>query len=134
MFSRRLKNLSPYVPGEQLTDRDYIKLNANENPYPPCPDVLNDAASFLREHGEGTALYPDPESVGLRRAIASMLNESGGVLNKAQPLPFSLTEDMIFCGNGSDEALSFVFYAFFDSDKPLLAPEYTYSFYPVYAG
>ena len=134
MFSRRLKNLSPYVPGEQLTDRDYIKLNANENPYPPCPDVLNDAASFLREHGERTALYPDPESVGLRRAIASMLNESGGVLNKAQPLPFSLTEDMIFCGNGSDEALSFVFYAFFDSDKPLLAPEYTYSFYPVYAG
>lgn len=134
MFSRRLKNLSPYVPGEQLTDRDYIKLNANENPYPPCPDVLNDVASFLREHGERTALYPDPESVGLRRAIASMLNESGGVLNKAQPLPFSLTEDMIFCGNGSDEALSFVFYAFFDSDKPLLAPEYTYSFYPVYAG
>jgi len=134
MFSRRLKNLSPYVPGEQLTDRDYIKLNANENPYPPCPDVLNDAVSFLREHGERTALYPDPESVDLRRAIASMLNESGGVLNKAQPLPFSLTEDMIFCGNGSDEALSFVFYAFFDSDKPLLAPEYTYSFYPVYAG
>ena len=134
MFSRRLKNLSPYVPGEQLTDRDYIKLNANENPYPPCPDVLNDAVSFLREHGERTALYPDPESVGLRRAIASMLNESGGVLNKAQPLPFSLTEDMIFCGNGSDEVLSFIFYAFFDSDKPLLAPEYTYSFYPVYAG
>ena len=134
MFSRRLKNLSPYVPGEQLTDRDYIKLNANENPYPPCPDVLNDAASFLREHGERTALYPDPESVGLRRAIASMLNESGGVLNKTQNLPFTLTEDMIFCGNGSDEALSFVFYAFFDSDKPLLAPEYTYSFYPVYAG
>jgi histidinol-phosphate aminotransferase 1 len=134
MFSRRLKNLSPYVPGEQLTDRDYIKLNANENPYPPCPDVLNDAVSFLREHGERTALYPDPESVGLRRAIASMLNESGGVLNKAQPLPFSLTEDMIFCGNGSDEALSFIFYAFFDSDKPLFVPEYTYSFYPVYAG
>ena len=134
MFSRRLKNLSPYVPGEQLTDRDYIKLNANENPYPTCPEVLNDAAAFLREHGERTALYPDPESVGLRRAIASMLNESGGVLNKTQSLPFTLTEDMIFCGNGSDEVLSFIFYAFFDSDKPLLAPEYTYSFYPVYAG
>ena len=134
MFSRRLKNLSPYVPGEQLTDRDYIKLNANENPYPPCPDVLNDAAAFLREHGERTALYPDPESVGLRRAIASMLNESGGVLNKTQSLPFTLTEDMIFCGNGSDEVLSFIFYAFFDSDKPVFAPEYTYSFYPVYAG
>ena len=110
MFSRRLKNLSPYVPGEQLTDRDYIKLNANENPYPPCPDVLNDAVSFLREHGERTALYPDPESVDLRRAIASMLNESGGVLNKTQSLPFTLTEDMIFCGNGSDEVLSFIFY------------------------
>ena len=134
MFSRRLKNLSPYVPGEQLTDRDYIKLNANENPYPPCPEVLNDAAAFLHEHGERTALYPDPESVGLRRAIASMLNESGGVLNKTQSLPFTLTEDMIFCGNGSDEVLSFIFYAFFDSDKPLLVPEYTYSFYPVYAG
>ena len=134
MFSRRLKNLSPYVPGEQLTDRDYIKLNANENPYPPCPEVLNDAASFLREHGERTVLYPDPESIGLRRAIASMLNESGGVLNKTQSLPFTLTEDMIFCGNGSDEVLSFIFYAFFDSDKPVFAPEYTYSFYPVYAG
>jgi histidinol-phosphate aminotransferase len=118
MFAKRFSELRPYVPGEQPRDRVYIKLNANENPYPPAPSVqkaLNefDAASFR--------LYPDPDATELREAIAAMLG--GGV-----------TKDMIFAGNGSDEVLSFIFYTFFDSDAPLYFPEHTYSFYPVYSG
>ncbi len=118
MFAKRFAGLKPYVPGEQPTDRAYIKLNANENPYPPSPEVEKvlrdfDPALFQR--------YPDPDARELRSAIADMLG--GGV-----------SPEMIFAGNGSDEVLSFVFYAFFDSDSPLRFPEHTYSFYPVYAG
>lgn len=118
MFSKRFYDLCPYIPGEQPADRDYIKLNANENPYPPAPAVGTelqkfDIANFRR--------YPDPDSRLLRTAIARMLGKG-------------IHENMIFAGNGSDEVLSFVFYAFFDSDIPLLFPEHTYSFYPVYAG
>ena len=134
MFAQRLKNLKPYKPGEQPKDRDYIKLNANENPYLPSPkikDVLKDI------NLQKLALYPDPDSHELKKAIARSLNKTGGVLVPAKDQPaldFEITEDMIFCGNGSDEILSFVFYAFFDSDKPLVSPEFSYSFYPVYAG
>lgn len=118
MFARRFRDLHPYVPGEQPTDREYIKLNANENPYPPAPAVREaldsfDIALFRR--------YPDPDAHALRRGIAAMLGNG-------------ISEEMIIAGNGSDEILSFVFYAFFDSDAPLLFPAHTYSFYPVYAG
>lgn len=118
MFAKRFSDLRPYVPGEQPKDRAYIKLNANENPYPPSPAVARvlkefDASSFR--------LYPDPDASELRSAIASMLGHG-------------VRPSMIFAGNGSDEVLSFVFYAFFDSDAPLSFPEHTYSFYPVYAG
>lgn len=134
MFARRLQQLNPYKPGEQPKDREYIKLNANENPYEPSPKVAEALKNIpLKKLG----LYPDPDSSLLRSAIADELNASRGVLVAAadQPeLPFKITPDMIFCGNGSDEVLSFVFYAFFDSDKPLVLPEHTYSFYPVYAG
>lgn len=118
MFAKRFSDLRPYVPGEQPKDRVYVKLNANENPYPPSPEVQK----ILREFDTAQLrLYPDPDALDLRRAIARMLG--GGV-----------TPEMIFTGNGSDEVLSFVFYAFFDSDAPLHFPEHTYSFYPVYAG
>ncbi|HHU36115.1 MAG TPA: histidinol-phosphate transaminase [Treponema sp.] len=118
MFTKRFYDLCPYVPGEQPVDRDYVKLNANENPYPPAPAVGTelenfDIADFRR--------YPDPDSRALCRSIAKMLGNG-------------IHEDMIFAGNGSDEVLSFVFYTFFDSDAPLFFPEHTYSFYPVYAG
>ncbi len=118
MFAKRFSDLKPYVPGEQPRDRVYVKLNANENPYPPSPEVSRVLSGFdpnlLR-------LYPDPDATELREAIASMVGHG-------------VTPAMVFAGNGSDEVLSFVFYAFFDSDRPLRFPEHTYSFYPVYAG
>jgi histidinol-phosphate aminotransferase len=82
------------------------------------------------------ARYPDPDSTELRTAIAQLLNKTGGVLANAKPLPSnqSVNASMIFVGNGSDEVLSFVVYAFFDSDRPLVSLRHTYSFYPVYAG
>ena len=145
--SRRIEKLHPYVPGEQPTDRDYIKLNANENPYPPHPGVIAAVAEAVRARPERLGLYPDPDVTDLRGEIAAMLNATGGVLARARveadgsctPAPedglgFKITPDMIFCGNGSDEVLSFVFYSFFDSDRPLVLPEHTYSFYPVYCG
>lgn len=138
MLSERLENLHPYVPGEQPKDRVYIKLNANENPYPPSKNVAKAVKKAASCHREKLGLYPDPDSIELRTAIADMLNSTGGVLcnfqNAKNELGFKITPQMIFCGNGSDEVLSFVFYAFFDSGKRLVLPEFTYSFYPVYAG
>jgi len=115
MFAQRLKKLTPYVPGEQPQDKNYIKLNTNEYPYSPCPGIK----SFLKNYDiDALKLYPDPNSQKLREAIGKK---------------FNLSKDYIFVGNGSDEILSFIFFAFFDSDKGiLLFPEFTYSFYPVY--
>jgi histidinol-phosphate aminotransferase len=146
MISDRMKNLHPYVPGEQPKDRVYIKLNANENPYPPSPTVQAAVIDFVKTNPMRLALYPDPDSLELHAAVADMLNRTGGVLCNAKVngdsvepmekdlIPFTVTPDMIYTGNGSDEVLSFVFYAFFDSGKKLVLPEFTYSFYPVYAG
>lgn len=146
MISDRMKNLHPYVPGEQPKDRVYIKLNANENPYPPSPTVQAAVIDFVKTNPMRLALYPDPDSLELHAAVADMLNKTGGVLCNAKVsgenvepsekdhIPFTVTPDMIYTGNGSDEVLSFVFYAFFDSGKKLVLPEFTYSFYPVYAG
>ena len=117
MFSKRFKQLTPYTPGEQPRNRKYIKLNTNENPFPPSPLIekyLKTADTDILK------LYPDPGSEKLRKTIGNYYN-----------LPAS----MIFIGNGSDEVLSFCFYAFFDSaNGPLLFPEHSYSFYPVYCG
>ncbi len=115
MFSNRVKNLIPYVPGEQPQDKAYIKLNTNENPYPPSPQI----EAFLKGLNiDNLRLYPDPQFGDLRKAIGER---------------YGVRPNQIFVGNGSDEVLSFVFYAFFDSaNGPLLFPEFTYSFYPVY--
>ena len=143
MIAQRVQNLQPYQPGEQPKDRDYIKLNANENPYPPAPAVIDSICHHAQHHPQSLALYADPDSNQLREAIASHLNQTGGVMaawvppssgGAHNPLTKPLTADMVFCGNGSDEVLSLVFYAFFDGDRPLVQPEHTYSFYPVYAG
>ena len=153
MIAKRMQNLHPYVPGEQPKDRPYIKLNANENPYPPSPLVVKAVKKAAQKYAQKMALYPDPDSNQLKAAIADMLNKTGGVLVNAEVsggrkngsqgrvepapcdrIPFEITPDMIYVGNGSDEVLSFVFYAFFDSDKKLVLPAHTYSFYPVYAG
>ncbi|WP_407428599.1 histidinol-phosphate transaminase [Treponema sp.] len=153
MLSQRMSNLHPYVPGEQPKDRAYIKLNANENPYPPSPKVIDAVRKAVKKNPEKMSLYPDPDSNALKEAIADMLNKTGGVLCRSNleggkkngsgalvtpgdfdKIPFVVTPDMIYAGNGSDEVLSFVFYAFFDSDRKLVLPEHTYSFYPVYGG
>ena len=147
IVSNRIKNLHPYVPGEQPKDRVYIKLNANENPYKPSPKVCKAVIDFVQNSPEKLGLYPDPDSNKLHQKIADMLNASGGVLCRAKvdennnvtpaeidKIPFTVTSDMIYTGNGSDEVLSFVFYAFFDSSKKFVMPQFTYSFYPVYAG
>ncbi|MCR5725595.1 MAG: histidinol-phosphate transaminase [Treponema sp.] len=153
MLAERMKNLHPYVPGEQPKDRDYIKLNANENPYSPSPVVQKAVCKAAKKQRARMGLYPDPDSHELKEAIADMLNKTGGVLSRTvlsggrkngsgadctpdahDRIPFAVTSDMIYCGNGSDEVLSFVFYAFFNSDRPLVLPAFTYSFYPVYAG
>ncbi len=115
MFAYRLKRLTPYVPGEQPQDRAYLKLNTNENPYPPSPKIRAFLESF---DPETLRLYPDPRFGDLRRGIAER---------------YAVGPEHVFVGNGSDEVLSFAFFAFFDSSRgPLLFPEHTYSFYPVY--
>ena len=141
-----MKGLHPYIPGEQPKDRIYVKLNANENPYAPCEQVQQAVIDFVKNNPQKMALYPDPDSNELHAQIADMLNKTGGVLCRAKvdgdnvspseqdKIPFTVTPDMIYSGNGSDEVLSFVFYAFFDSASKFVMPEFTYSFYPVYAG
>ena len=114
-WSRRIRDAVPYTPGEQPRDRQFIKLNTNECPYPPSPRVLD----AIREAADGRLrLYPDPECLELRAAIA-----------KREGLT---TPDQVFCGNGSDEILAFAFQAFFDPDREVVFPKITYSFYPVY--
>lgn len=114
LWSRRIRAAVPYVPGEQPKDRVFIKLNTNENPYPPSPKVL----SALREGMDNALrLYPDPECSELRQAIAAF---------------HGLSPEQVFPGNGSDEILAFSFQAFFDPDRPVLFPDITYSFYEVY--
>jgi histidinol-phosphate aminotransferase len=123
-WNRRVQSLTPYVPGEQPRDRKFIKLNTNENPYPPSPAVIR---AIQEAAGEGLRLYPDPGCGDLRRAIAER---------------YGVKPEEVFAGNGSDEVLAFVFAAFFSSAHegggaaaalPILFPDITYSFYPVYA-
>ncbi len=115
MFSKKMKNLVPYVPGEQPQDQGYIKLNTNENPYPPSPRIDKFLQTF---NTKKLRLYPDPLFLELREAIAEK---------------YKIKKEQVFIGNGSDEVLAFSFYAFFDRSRgKLMFPEFTYSFYPVY--
>ncbi len=113
-WSRRIRETEPYVPGEQPKDRRYVKLNTNENPYPPSPRVRE---AMLAVKPEELGRYPDPDCTALREA----LGEYAG-LSPAQ----------VFVGNGSDEVLAFSFLAFMDETTPAVFPDITYSFYPVY--
>lgn len=115
-WSETARRLTPYVPGEQPKIERLIKLNTNENPYPPSPLVLD---AIQRESGESLRLYPDPESNHLKQAISDYYRISPG---------------SVFVGNGSDEVLAHTFCALLKQDLPLLFPDITYSFYPVYCG
>jgi histidinol-phosphate aminotransferase len=116
-WNTRVKNLLPYVPGEQPRDKKFIKLNTNENPYPPPPSVLD---AMKAAANENLRLYPDPLCTELRAAVAEQ---------------YSVATSQIFIGNGSDEVLAFCFGAFFESSNApsVLFPDISYSFYPVFA-
>ena len=115
LLSKLAQSIQPYTAGEQLNDKKYVKLNTNENPYPPAPKVYEALQAF---NADMLRLYPAPNSDALREKIA----EAEGV-----------KIENIFCGNGSDEVLALCFPAFFDSEgKGACFADITYSFYPVF--
>lgn len=115
-WSDIVHKLTPYVPGEQPKLNNLVKLNTNENPYGPSPKVIE---ALKAEAAESLRLYPDPNSDALKAAIAHN---------------YHLKPNQVFVGNGSDEVLAHIFQALLKHDKPLLFPDITYSFYPVYCG
>ncbi|RQH04609.1 histidinol-phosphate transaminase [Paraburkholderia dinghuensis] len=117
-WSDIVHRLVPYVPGEQPALAKPVKLNTNENPYPPSPRVVEAIRAELGDHGESLRRYPDPVSKRLRAAVAAH---------------HGLNTDQVFVGNGSDEVLAHAFQALLKHDLPLLFPDITYSFYPTYA-
>ena len=118
-WSKLVGTLTPYVPGEQPKIARLIKLNTNENPYPPAPGVLAAISAELGNDAARLRLYPDPNAEQLKAAIA----RTHGV-----------TQQQVFVGNGSDEVLAHVFMALLKHEQPILFPDITYSFYPVYCG
>lgn len=118
LWSSKARNLSPYVPGEQPQHEHLCKLNTNENPFPPSPKVGEAIAKVLERQANDLRLYPAPESDDLRAALAEL---------------YKLEASQVFVGNGSDEVLALVFASFFLKERPVLAPDISYSFYPVYA-
>jgi histidinol-phosphate aminotransferase len=115
-WSDVVHKLTPYVPGEQPKLDNLVKLNTNENPYGPSPKVIE---ALKLEAADSLRLYPDPNSDALKAAIA---------------ITHQLNPEQVFVGNGSDEVLAHVFQALLKHSRPLLFPDITYSFYPVYCG
>jgi histidinol-phosphate aminotransferase len=114
-LSKRFAAIEPYVPGEQPRERKYIKLNTNESPFPPSPQVV---AAINEKELNKLQIYPDPEASLLTEAIATF---------------YGVEKNQIFVGNGSDEILAFSFMAFCDQEKKACFPDITYGFYQVYA-
>ncbi len=115
-WSESVHQLEPYVPGEQPKVTNLIKLNTNENPYPPSAKAI---AAIQAANADSLRLYPDPNSDALKQSIANY---------------YALETKQVFVGNGSDEVLAHTFQALLKHDAPLLFPDITYSFYPVYCG
>ncbi len=115
-WSPFVNDLVPYVPGEQPKLSKLIKLNTNENPYGPSPRAI---AAMQAEVNDSLRLYPDPNGERLKRAVAEY---------------YDVKPEQVFVGNGSDEVLAHAFHGLFQHGKPLLFPDVTYSFYPVYCG
>lgn len=114
-WESNVRRVEPYVPGEQPKENDIIKLNTNENPYPPSPNAVKALEHFDTNK---MRLYPDPDSQILVEALAER---------------YGLKSSQVFVGVGSDDVLSMAFMTFFNSDKPVLFPDITYSFYDVWA-
>lgn len=114
-WSSRIRSLTPYTAGEQPKNQKFIKLNANENPYPPSPKALE---AIQKGADAALRLYPDLDATALRQALAAR---------------HGVKLEQVFVGNGSDEVLAFAFQAFFDEESEIVFPDITYSFYPVYA-
>ncbi|MFK4205027.1 histidinol-phosphate transaminase [Acinetobacter junii] len=117
-WSPEVRDLEPYVPGEQPKIQNLLKLNTNENPYPPSPKVVDAVQAVLTHQADALRLYPDPDATALKQAIAKQQN---------------VDVSQVFVGNGSDEVLAHIFKAFFIQQEPILYPDITYSFYPVYS-
>ncbi|TBU78633.1 histidinol-phosphate transaminase [Pseudomonas daroniae] len=115
-WSPFVKDLVPYVPGEQPKLSKLVKLNTNENPYGPSPKAL---AAMREELNDDLRLYPDPNGERLKQAVAGY---------------YGVQPAQVFVGNGSDEVLAHAFHGLFQHGKPLLFPDISYSFYPVYCG
>ena len=113
-LSNKYAALEPYTPGEQPKTRVLTKLNTNESPFPPMPEVVD----AVKKEAEILQLYPDPDCTELRKVIAKV---------------FDVEPDMVICSNGSDETLYFAFLAYCDSGTPAVFPKLTYGFYPVFA-
>ena len=115
-WSPFVKDLVPYVPGEQPKLAKLVKLNTNENPYGPSPKAI---AAMQAEVNDNLRLYPDPNSDRLKQAVADY---------------YGVQTNQVFVGNGSDEVLAHAFHGLFQHGQPLLFPDISYSFYPVYCG
>ncbi len=114
LWRKNLINITPYVAGEQPKNDNIIKLNANENPYPPSPEVQR---VLSQKSADDLKVYPSMDAAALRKALADR---------------YGLKPENVFCGNGSDDVLAVAFRAFFNSNKPVFYPDITYSFYPVW--
>ncbi|MEM7360689.1 MAG: histidinol-phosphate transaminase [Pseudomonadota bacterium] len=115
-WSQHVHELQPYTPGEQPKLDKLVKLNTNENPYGPSPMVVK---AIAEANGESLRKYPDPTAQQLKQTIADY---------------YQLERNQVFVGNSSDEVLGHIFHALFKQTNPLLFPDITYSFYPVYCG
>lgn len=113
-WTKNLRNIEPYVPGEQSKDKDIVKINANENPYPPSPKAVE---ALKRFDTNKLRFYPSANSTKLKEAIAKY---------------YKVDVSNVFVGNGSDDVLAVAFQSFFNSEKPIVYPDLTYSFYPVW--
>ena len=113
-FEKNIRKVEPYVPGEQ-PQRKVIKLNTNENPYPPAPGV---SKALQNMDVDRFRLYPDPTAGNLVHTLAEY---------------YGVNDEQVFVGVGSDDVLAMCFLTFFNSDKPILFPDITYSFYKVWA-
>lgn len=113
-WTKNLRNIEPYVPGEQSKDKDIVKINANENPYPPSPKAAKVLKSFDTNK---LRFYPSANSTKLKEAIAKY---------------YKVDVSNVFVGSGSDDVLAVAFQSFFNSEMPIVYPDLTYSFYPVW--